>query len=81
MSKEEGALDRGRGYYWIIFDYARAGKPGVPDHWEVGSYDPKVNAWALIGSNDHWYNFQLKAVGTKIEEPQLIALTKELKKK
>jgi hypothetical protein len=83
MEEQPGVLDQGPGYYWVIFDYARAGKPGVADHWEVGSWDPFVSAWALIGSKDHWYTFQLKAVGPKIAAPGLpiIELTSKEKKK
>ena len=63
-------IDRPCGYYWIKFPYARWGKPGVPEHWEVGSWDPDVQMWALMGQSDAWYEWQLQEIGARIEEPR-----------
>ncbi len=85
---------RKRGYYWIIFDYKKlnadaraagmsAPAEDVPIHWEVGSWDPKVQMWELIGSREPWYEQQIAQVGPKIEPPDLkiIELTKQQKVK
>jgi hypothetical protein len=60
---------RAVGYYWVKFDYARWGAPGRPEHWEIGSWDPVANTWALIGSGDSWLDFQVKEIGPKIGGP------------
>ena len=59
---------RERGYYWVKFPY-HVHSMNIPEHWEIGSWDPDVSMWMLIGGNDPWYDFQLQEIGKKIEEP------------
>ncbi len=73
-------MPRQRGYYWIKFPYKRWGW-NKPTHWEIGSWDPDANMWALIGSNDLWYESQLQEIGPQIAPPDVIELTKKMKKK
>ncbi len=73
-------MSRERGYYWIKFPYRRWGMNKDP-HWEVGSYDPDCDLWLLIGGNDGWLEGQLQEIGPRIPFPEIIELTKEMKKK
>ena len=57
-------LKRESAYYWVKFPY-----PSGEIHWEVASYDEKCGAWAMIGSMDLWFEFQLLRIGPRIEEP------------
>lgn len=71
---------RPQGYYWVKFDYPEMSRlarqaglfaPGrnVPEHWEVASWDAAAESWALVGSNDPWYDHQILVVGPKVEAP------------
>lgn len=71
-------MSRAQGYYWIKFDYPtmsaaarQAGlfAPGqdIPEHWEIASWDPSTECWALIGSTDPWYDHQILVVGPKVD--------------
>jgi len=60
---------RDRGYYWVKFPYADWGID-KPTHWEIGSWDPVVKMWAMIGSKNVWCGHQLKEIGERIKEPE-----------
>jgi hypothetical protein len=59
MLRDNQKLDRKDGYYWIKFPHED--RKGY--HWEPGSWDNRMKAWALIGSEVPWFEFQLIDVG------------------